>query len=49
MTKWIKYVALAGVVGCGAAFAAGAWVGWKTTMKAFDVVGKQYRGEKDAT
>lgn len=34
----IKWIALAGAVATGFAFAAGAWVGWKTTLQALDSV-----------
>ena len=41
--KLVKWVALAGAVGAGFAFAAGSYVGWKTTMKAFEAVAKQVK------
>ena len=41
--KLIKWVALAGAVGTGFAFAAGTYVGWKTTMKAFETVSRQVK------
>jgi len=37
----IKWVFFAAPVVAGAVFAAGCWVGWKTTMKAIDSVKKK--------
>ena len=37
----IKWVILAGAVGTGFAFAAGAYVGWKTTLRVIDSVNKR--------
>lgn len=37
----IKWILVATPVLAGAVFAAGCWVGWKTTMKAMDSVKKK--------
>lgn len=41
----IKWIAGAAAVGVGFAFAAGAYVGWKTTLKAMDSVAKRAKDE----
>jgi hypothetical protein len=43
----IKWIASAAAVVAGAAFAAGAYVGWKTTLKAMDSVAKRTKDPGD--
>jgi hypothetical protein len=45
----IKWIVLAGAVGAGFAFAAGAYVGWKTTLKVIDSYDERRKKEANAS
>lgn len=44
MIRWVLY---ASVAATGIAFAAGCYVGWKTSMKVVDSVGKRVKKARD--
>jgi hypothetical protein len=44
----IKWTVMAATVGVGFAFAAGCWVGWKTTLKVMDSVQERRKKHDNA-